>query len=97
MRPYARRVASLSTVPSSASRPQWPCEVNSSRHRSAITTVASPTSATTSRMTAFRIPSGSYAADPVASRSFGTANSINPPTPASTASSAALRTVSRVC
>ena len=48
-------------------RPQCPCEVNSSRHRSLITTVASPTSATTSRMATLRMPSGSMPPEPVAS------------------------------
>ena len=64
------------------STPQCPCEVNSSRHRSLMTTVASPTSATTSRIATLRMPSGSTAAEPTSSRVDGTPNSISPPTPA---------------
>ena len=94
---YARRVASLSTSPSGVSRPQCPCEVNSSRQRSLITTVASPTSATTSRMATLRMPAGSMPPEPVASRSAGTPKSMMPPTPAWTASAAALRSESREC
>ena len=45
-----------------SSTPQWPWSVNSSRHRSAITTRSSPTSATTSRTATLRMPSGSVGA-----------------------------------
>ena len=38
------------------SSPQWPWSVYSSRHRSAITTMASPTSATTSRSASWTMP-----------------------------------------
>src|SRR4051794_25817883 len=62
-----------------------------------MTTVASPTSARTSRSATFSTPSGSTPALPVASRRSGTPNSISPPTPAATASAAALRSESRVC
>ena len=62
-----------------------------------MTTMASPTSARTSRSAALRMPSGSIPALPVASRSAGTPKSMRPPTPAATASVAALRSVSRVC
>ena len=51
--PSRRRAPGWRRCPPSrpaASTPQCPCEVNSSRHRSLITTVASPTSAITSRM-----------------------------------------------
>ncbi len=73
-----RSVASLSTDPSAASTPQCPWSVNSSRHRSAMTTVASPTSATTSRIAVLSTPSGSTAPRPMASRDAGTPNSISP-------------------
>ena len=62
-----------------------------------MTTVASPTSARTSRSATLSTPSGSTPALPVASRRAGTPKSISPPTPAATASVAALRSVSRVC
>ncbi len=94
---YTASVASLSTDPSGARTPQCPCEVNSSRHRSLITTVASPTSLTTSRMATLRMPSGSTPAEPCGSCAAGTPKSIRPPTPASTASTAALRSDSREC
>ena len=45
--------------PSSSSTPQWPWSVNSSRQVSAMTTVASPTSARTSRSATLSTPSGS--------------------------------------
>ncbi len=58
-----------------------------------ITTSSSPTSARTSRMATWRIPSGSVPAVPRASflDSSGTPNSMIPETPASTASTAAFR------
>ncbi len=62
-----------------------------------MTTSASPTSAFTSRIASCRIPSGSVPAEPTASFSRGTPKSMMPPTPASAASAAALRRVSRVC
>ena len=62
-----------------------------------MTTVASPTSATTSRIATLRMPSSSVAPVPVASRVDGTPKSISPPTPACTASTAALRSESREC
>ena len=46
---YRSSVASLSTSPEPVSSPQWPWSVYSSRHRSAMSTVASPTSAARSR------------------------------------------------
>src|SRR5690349_8273977 len=66
-------------------------------HRSAMTTVASPTSERTSRSATLSTPSGSTPALPVESCRAGTPNSISPPTPAATASAAALRSESRVC
>ncbi len=62
-----------------------------------MTTVASPTSDTTSRIATLRTPSSSVAPDPTASRDDGTPKSISPPTPACTASAAALRSESREC
>ena len=62
-----------------------------------MTTVASPTSATTSRIATLSTPSSSVAPVPVASLVSGTPNSISPPTPACTASAAALRSESREC
>ena len=94
---YRSRVASLSTEPSSASTPQCPWSVNSSRHRSAISTVSPPTSEARSASATLRMPAGSDAADPTASRSAGMPNTISPPTPASTASTAAALSVSLVC
>src|ERR1017187_2219409 len=95
--PYRSRVASLSTSPDSVSSPQWPWSVYSSRHRSAMSTVAPPTSADRSARADVRIPAGSSAAEPRASLTAGTPKIMSPPTPASTASAAALRSLSRVC
>src|SRR5215831_19412151 len=94
---YRSRVTSLSTSPASVSGPQWPWSVYSHRHRSAISTVASPTSVARSASACWTIPSGSSAAEPRASLTAGMPNSIIPPTPASTASAAALRRLSLVC
>src|SRR5215468_1273366 len=94
---YRSRVASLSTSPAPVIGPQWPWSVYSHRHRSAISTVASPTSAARSASACWTIPSGSSAAEPRASLTAGMPNSISPPTPAATASAAVLRRLSRVC
>ncbi len=69
-------------APSAASTPQWPWSVNSSRHRSVCTTSASPTSATSASVATFRMPRGSSAPEPRASRTAGTPKSMMPPTPA---------------
>ena len=58
---------------------------------------AAPTSATTSRITVLRTPSGSTAPLPVASLRSGTPNSMIPPRPSAAASAAAARTESRLC
>ena len=94
---YATSVRSLSTRPSGVSSPQWPWSVNSSRHRSLITVSASPTSATTSVMARLRMPAGSIAPEPVASRCSGIPNSITPPSPSSAASLTAASSEERVC
>ncbi len=94
---YTSSVASLSTTPSGVSTPQWPWSVNSSRHRSAITGSASPTSATQSAIATFKIPSGSTAPVPRASLCSGTPNSMTPPSPSAAASETAFRSESRVC
>ena len=94
---YTSRVASLSTRPSSVSRPQCPWSVNSSRHRSLITVSVSPTSATTSAIATLRMPSGSRAPEPVASLRSGMPKSIRPPSPRSAASAAAFTNDSRLC
>src|SRR5581483_9158144 len=60
-------------------------------------TMSSPTSVRTSRKAVLSTPSGSIPAEPVASRVAGTPNSMIPPSPAATASTAALRSESRVC
>ena len=62
-----------------------------------MSTVASPTSADRSARASARIPAGSSAAEPRASLTAGTPKSMSPPTPASTASAAALRRLSLVC
>src|SRR6201992_2855468 len=94
---YRSRVASLSTSPAGVSRPQWPWSVYSSRHRSAMITVLSPSSAARSPSASWTMPSGSSAAEPRPSLTAGMPNRMTPPTPASTASTAALRRLSRVC
>src|ERR1700759_5610451 len=97
MAAYRSRVASLSTSPAGVSRPQWPWSVYSSRQRSAISTVWSPTSAARSLIASWTMPAGSSAAEPRPSLTAGIPNRMTPPTPASTASTAALRRLSRVC
>ena len=54
-----------------SSTPQCPWSVNSSRHRSAISTVSSPTSARRSDIATLSMPSGSVAGEPTASRTVG--------------------------
>src|SRR6201992_750527 len=97
MAAYRSRVASLSTSPAGVSRPQWPWSVYSSRHRSAMSTVWSPTSAARSPMASWTMPPGWAPAEPRPSLTAGMPNRMTPPTPASTASTAALRRLSRVC
>src|SRR6185312_13592585 len=62
-----------------------------------MTTRSSPTSALMSARATWEMPSGSSAALPRPSLSAGTPNTMMPPTPASAASAAALRRLSRVC
>ena len=73
-----RACASLSTRPSASRTPQWPWSVNSSRQRSVCTTRASPTSATSARVATLRMPSGSVAPEPTASRSARDAEEHDP-------------------
>src|SRR5690242_834318 len=94
---YRSSVASLSTAAESVSTPQCPWSVYSHRHRSAMTTASSPTSAVTSRRATWMMPPGSSAAEPRLSLTAGMPNRIRPPTPASAASAAALRRLSLVC
>ena len=94
---YRSSVASLSTAPEPVSTPQCPWSVYSHRHRSAMITISSPTSATTSRRATWMMPPGSSAAEPRPSLTAGMPNRIRPPTPASAASAAALRRLSLVC
>ena len=72
----------VNTAPRASSTPQWPWSVNSSRQQSDISTVLSPSSARRSARATLRMPSGSVAPEPTASRSAGTPNSMMPPTPA---------------
>src|SRR5580700_7500001 len=95
--PYRSSVASLSTWPASVSMPQWPWSVYSSMQRSAISTVSSPTSLTRSPSASWTMPAGSSAPEPRASLTAGMPNRTSPPTPAPTASTAALRRLSLVC
>ena len=90
---------SLFTTPSGFRTPQWPWSVNSSRQTSLITSRLSPTSARTSRIARFRMPSSARALLPVASLSsgFGTPNSMMPASPASAHWSAVRLRVSIVC
>ncbi len=94
---YRSRVASLSTRPRSSSTPQWPWSVNSSRHRSVCTTSRPADASTATLVATFRMPSGSVAPEPRASRTSGTPNSITPPTPAAAASATACGRLSREC
>ncbi len=94
---YRSRVASLSTSPAGVRMPQCPWSVYSSRQRSAISTVSRPTSAARSPRACWTMPAGSSAAEPRASLTAGMPNRTRPPTPASAASAAALRTLSLVC
>jgi len=66
------------------------------RHRSAISTVSWPTSATRSRRARWTMPAGSSAAEPRASLT-PDAEQDQAPTPASTASAAAFRALSLEC
>src|SRR5580692_3776294 len=94
---YLSSVESLSTAPAGVTMPQCPWSVYSHRHRSAVTTRSSPTSALMSESASCEMPSGSSAALPRLSLSAGTPNTMMPPTPASAASAAALRRLSLVC
>ena len=75
---YRSRVASLSTAPDASSTPQWPWSVNSSRHRSDISTVSSPSSACRRCSATLSTPSGSSAPEPIASLSLGHAEDHQP-------------------
>ena len=55
---HLERGVVVDRAPRRSSTPQWPWSVNSSRHRSAITGSASPTSATTSAIATLRMPVG---------------------------------------
>ncbi len=83
---YRSSVASLSTSPEAVRMPQWPWSVYSSRHRSAISTVASPTSDARSRSAFCTMPAGSSAPEPRPSLTAGMPKRISPPTPAYAAS-----------
>ena len=67
-------VTSLSTVPSSRTMPQWPCEVYSHMHTSVITT-RSGWASLIARTASCTTPSLSYAPEPCASFSAGMPNS----------------------
>src|ERR1700680_2396399 len=60
--------------------PQWPWSVYSHRHRSAMITRSSPTSALMSAIATWEMPSGSSAPLPTPSLSAGTPNTMMPPT-----------------
>src|SRR5260370_41843446 len=62
-----------------------------------MSTVSWPTSAARSRKPRWTMPSGSSADEPRPSLAAGMPNRISPPTPAATASAAALRRLSLVC
>ena len=87
----------MSTRPRSSSTPQWPWSVNSSRQRSVCTTRRPADASTATRVATFRIPSGSVAPEPRASRTSGTPNSITPPRPAAAASDTACGRDSSEC
>ena len=84
-------VARIISRPLDRNRPLWEVYFveGLAKGRVAITTVASPTSATTARSARCRIPSGSDASEPVSSFVDGMPNSMMPPTPAAAASAAA--------
>ncbi len=94
-----RRAASLSTLPSEASGPQWPWSVYSHKQVSAIVTSGS-WSARTRRNASWTIPSSADAPVPSGSLASGRPKRMIPPTPRSAsraASSAATSGDMRTC
>ena len=82
----------------SSSTPQWPWSVNSSRHRSAMTTRSSPTASTTAREGDVEDAVGVVGAGADARPSpSGTPKTMIPPSPASTQRRASSTSDSRVC
>src|SRR5918999_3970574 len=81
------RVRSLSTLPSSSTIPQWPCEVYPHRHTSVITS-RSGCASLIARTASCTTPSSSYAPEPCSSLSAGTPNSRTPGMPSACASPA---------
>ena len=79
--------ASLSTLPSARSRPQWPWLVYSQRHRSAMTS-RSGWASLIARVASWTTPSSSQAPEPSSSLAAGMPNSSTPGSPSAAASPA---------